>query len=125
MSTRNEREAAISVFLRPPPSLRVAALRGRRSSFTSTNVATPMRNPPVAAATAAGNETSRRGAEVESRLMEQWFFRITDYAQALLDDLDTVDWPESIKARQRGWIGHEGAECNALIRGRARRPGTS
>ena len=53
----------------------------------------------------------RCGAEVESRLMEQWFFRITDYAQALLDDLDTVDWPDSIKARQRGWIGRsEGAE---------------
>jgi leucyl-tRNA synthetase len=53
----------------------------------------------------------RCGAEVESRLMEQWFFRITDYAQALLDDLDTVDWPESIKARQRNWIGRsEGAE---------------
>ncbi|MBA2643314.1 MAG: leucine--tRNA ligase [Actinobacteria bacterium] len=53
----------------------------------------------------------RCGAEVESRLMEQWFFRITDYAQDLLDDLDTVDWPESIKARQRNWIGRsEGAE---------------
>jgi len=53
----------------------------------------------------------RCGAEVESRLMDQWFFRITDYAQALLDDLATVDWPESIKARQRNWIGRsEGAE---------------
>jgi leucyl-tRNA synthetase len=53
----------------------------------------------------------RCGAEVESRLMEQWFFRITDYAQALLDDLETVDWPESIKARQRNWIGRsDGAE---------------
>ena len=53
----------------------------------------------------------RCGAEVESRLMEQWFFRITDYAQALLDDLETLDWPESIKARQRNWIGRsEGAE---------------
>ena len=53
----------------------------------------------------------RCGALVESRLMEQWFFRITDYAQALLDDLETVDWPESIKARQRNWIGRsEGAE---------------
>jgi leucyl-tRNA synthetase len=53
----------------------------------------------------------RCGAEVESRLMEQWFFRITDYAQALLDDLDTIDWPDSIKARQRNWIGRsEGAE---------------
>jgi len=53
----------------------------------------------------------RCGAEVESRLMEQWFFRITDYAQALLDDLETLEWPESIKARQRNWIGRsEGAE---------------
>ncbi|MCS7007138.1 MAG: leucine--tRNA ligase, partial [Thermoleophilia bacterium] len=53
----------------------------------------------------------RCGAEVVSRVMEQWFFRITDYADALLDDLDTVDWPESIKARQRNWIGRsEGAE---------------
>jgi leucyl-tRNA synthetase len=53
----------------------------------------------------------RCGALVESRLMEQWFFRITDYAQQLLDDLETVDWPESIKARQRNWIGRsDGAE---------------
>jgi leucyl-tRNA synthetase len=53
----------------------------------------------------------RCGAEVVSRMMEQWFFRITDYAQALLDDLATVEWPEAIKARQRNWIGRsEGAE---------------
>jgi leucyl-tRNA synthetase len=53
----------------------------------------------------------RCGFEVESRLMEQWFFRITDYAQVMLDDLETVDWPESIKSRQRNWIGRsEGAE---------------
>jgi leucyl-tRNA synthetase len=59
-----------------------------------------------------GDGTCERcGALVESRVMEQWFFRITDYAQALLDDLDTVDWPDSIKARQRNWIGRsEGAE---------------
>jgi leucyl-tRNA synthetase len=58
----------------------------------------------------------RCGAEVESRLMDQWFFRITDYAQALLDDLETVDWPESIKARQRNWIGRsEGAEISFRI----------
>jgi leucyl-tRNA synthetase len=59
----------------------------------------------------ADGTCERCGAQVESRLMEQWFFRITDYAQALLDDLETVDWPESIKARQRNWIGRsEGAE---------------
>ena len=58
----------------------------------------------------------RCGAQVESRLMEQWFFRITDYAQALLDDLETVDWPDSIKTRQRNWIGRsEGAEIDFRI----------
>jgi leucyl-tRNA synthetase len=51
------------------------------------------------------------GSEVESRMMEQWFFRTTDYAQALLDELETLDWPEPIKARQRNWIGRsDGAE---------------
>ena len=59
----------------------------------------------------ADGTCERCGAEVESRVMEQWFFRITDYADALLDDLETVTWPESIKARQRNWIGRsEGAE---------------
>jgi leucyl-tRNA synthetase len=53
----------------------------------------------------------RCGFEVETRLMEQWFFRITDYAQELLDDLENVDYPESIAARQRNWIGRsDGAE---------------
>ena len=59
----------------------------------------------------ADGTCERCGAVVESRLMEQWFFRITDYAQAMLDDLEDVEWPESIKARQRNWIGRsEGAE---------------
>jgi leucyl-tRNA synthetase len=64
-----------------------------------------------------GDGTCERcGALVESRVMEQWFFRITDYADALLDDLETVDWPESIKARQRNWIGRsEGAEIEFRI----------
>ena len=64
----------------------------------------------------ADGTCERCGALVESRLMEQWFFRITDYADALLDDLDTVDWPDSIKARQRNWIGRsEGAELDFRI----------
>ncbi|MGH2876764.1 MAG: leucine--tRNA ligase, partial [Solirubrobacteraceae bacterium] len=53
----------------------------------------------------------RCGNEVEIRQLEQWFFRITDYAQRLLDDLHTIDWPEHVKAMQRNWIGRsEGAE---------------
>ncbi len=53
----------------------------------------------------------RCGAEVELRQLEQWFFRITDYADRLLDDLETIEWPEHVKAMQRNWIGRsEGAE---------------
>jgi leucyl-tRNA synthetase len=53
----------------------------------------------------------RCGAEVELKQLEQWFFRILDYADRLLDDLDTVDWPEHVKTMQRNWIGRsEGAE---------------
>src|SRR3954470_14200042 len=53
----------------------------------------------------------RCGHLVEAKQLEQWFFRITDYADRLLDDLDTVDWPEHVKTMQRNWIGRsEGAE---------------
>ncbi|MDQ2894732.1 MAG: leucine--tRNA ligase [Actinomycetota bacterium] len=55
----------------------------------------------------------RCGHEVEIRQLEQWFFRITDYADRLLDDLDTIRWPEHVKAMQRNWIGRsEGAEVS-------------
>jgi leucyl-tRNA synthetase len=53
----------------------------------------------------------RCGNLVEVRQLEQWFFRITDYADRLLDDLDTIEWPEHVKTMQRNWIGRsEGAE---------------
>ncbi len=53
----------------------------------------------------------RCGSLVEARQLEQWFFRITDYADRLLDDLDTIEWPEHVKTMQRNWIGRsEGAE---------------
>jgi leucyl-tRNA synthetase len=50
------------------------------------------------------------GFPVERRPMRQWMLRITDYAQRLIDELDGLDWPESIKLLQRNWIGRsEGA----------------
>ncbi|MDE3069726.1 MAG: leucine--tRNA ligase, partial [Acidobacteriota bacterium] len=53
----------------------------------------------------------RCGAEVQVRQLEQWFLRITDYAERLLRDLDGIDWPEHVKTMQRNWIGRsEGAE---------------
>jgi leucyl-tRNA synthetase len=55
----------------------------------------------------------RCGAEVEVRQLEQWFFRITDYAERLLRDLDDIAWPEHVKTMQRNWIGRsEGAEVH-------------
>jgi leucyl-tRNA synthetase len=51
------------------------------------------------------NKCERCGAEIELKEMEQWYFRITKYAQRLYEDLDKVDWPEESVKRQRDWIG--------------------
>ena len=53
----------------------------------------------------------RCGSLVEIRQLEQWFFRITEYADRLLDDMATIEWPENVIKQQRDWIGRsEGAE---------------
>ena len=58
----------------------------------------------------------RSGDLVENREMEQWFYRITEYAQQLLDDMDTVEWPEKVKLMQQNWIGRsEGAQFGLPI----------
>lgn len=52
----------------------------------------------------------RCGAEVEQKELAQWMFKITDYADRLIDDLDKVDYPETVKIAQKNWIGRsEGA----------------
>jgi leucyl-tRNA synthetase len=59
----------------------------------------------------------RCGNLVEVRQLEQWFLRITDYAERLLSDLEAIDWPEHVKTMQRNWIGRsEGAEVTFRCR---------
>lgn len=64
----------------------------------------------------------RCGAEVVRRELTQWYFKITDYAQRLLDDMDQLEggWPDRVLAMQRNWIGRsEGADVTFVIEGRA------
>jgi leucyl-tRNA synthetase len=58
-----------------------------------------------------GGNCWRCGNPVVKKLMKQWFFKITDYADELLEGIDDLDWPEKIKTMQRNWIGKsQGAE---------------
>ena len=76
-------------------------------------------------ATVLANEQVKEGicerckTDVEKKELEQWFFKITDYAERLLDDLDTLPgWPEKVKIMQEHWIGRsEGAEIKFTIDG--------
>lgn len=60
----------------------------------------------------------RCGTAVEKKMLKQWMFKITAYADRLLEGLEKLDWPESIKTLQRNWIGKsEGAEITFSLRG--------
>ena len=59
----------------------------------------------------ADGTCERSGDLVERKNLEQWFFKITDYAEELLNDIDDLEWPERVKTMQRNWIGRsEGVE---------------
>ena len=63
-----------------------------------------------------GNICERCGTEVFKRDLEQWYFRITDYAEELLHDTEALDWPERVKTMQRNWIGRsEGARLRFAL----------
>ena len=58
----------------------------------------------------------RCGEIVTRKTIRQWILKITDYAERLLEDLDTLDWPESVKLMQKNWIGKsEGAEVKFTV----------
>ncbi len=60
----------------------------------------------------------RCGHEVEKKKMKQWFFKITEYADELLDEIDNLEWPEKIKTMQKNWIGRSvGAEIDFKVAG--------
>ena len=62
----------------------------------------------------------RCGHEVEKKKMKQWFFKITEYADELLDEIDNLEWPEKIKTMQKNWIGRStGAEIDFEVVGGA------
>ncbi len=65
-----------------------------------------------------GGKCWRCGSEVEKKSMNQWFFKITDYADALLEEIPALDWPDKIKHAQTNWIGKsEGAEIDFSVEG--------
>jgi leucyl-tRNA synthetase len=67
----------------------------------------------------ADGTCERSGDVVERRNLEQWFLRITRYADELLDALDGLDWPERVKTMQRNWIGRsQGAQFRMAVVGK-------
>lgn len=65
----------------------------------------PSCNTVLANEQAQGGICERCGSEVVRKNLTQWFFKITDYAEELLTDLDKLDWPEKTKLMQKNWIG--------------------
>lgn len=66
-----------------------------------------------------GGHCWRCGSLVEKKAMKQWFFKITEYADALLDEIEDLDWPQKVKTAQANWIGKSaGAEIVFKLEGR-------
>ena len=66
-----------------------------------------------------GGKCERCGADVTKKNLKQWMLKITAYADRLLDDLDTLEWPEKVKKMQTEWIGKSyGAEVEFPVEGR-------
>ena len=85
-----------AVALPPALQARAGVQEERRRSTGARTAKTVLANEQVIA-----GECERCGTPVEQRFLEQWFFRITEYAQRLLDNLDWIDWSETTKKAQR------------------------
>ena len=78
----------------------------------------PQCNTVLANEQVQGGLCERCDTEVSRKKLSQWFFKITDYAEELLDGLNRIDWPEKTKSMQINWIGRsEGAEIDFSIEG--------
>ena len=76
----------------------------------------PVENTVLANEQVIDGKGWRSGATIERRNMPQWFLRITDYCEELLEGLDGLDWPEPVKVMQRNWIGRsEGHEIDFKV----------
>jgi leucyl-tRNA synthetase len=85
-----------------------AGLAYRREALVNWD---PVDNTVLANEQVVDGRGERSGALVQRIPRTQWFFRITRYADELLDGLDTIDWPDRVKNAQRAWVGRsEGAE---------------
>jgi leucyl-tRNA synthetase len=77
----------------------------------------PSCNTVLANEQVVGGKCERCGTEVIQKDLEQWFFKITDYAERLLSDMEKLKWPEPIKEAQKNWIGKsEGTELEFEIK---------
>lgn len=73
-------------------------------------------NTGIANEQVEGGKCERCKTEIEQREVPGWFFKITDFADELIDDLDKVDWPEHTKKNQKAWIGKsEGAKIKFKV----------
>lgn len=78
----------------------------------------PSCNTVLANEQAQGGVCERCGSTVTHKNLNQWFFKITDYADELLDGLDKLDWPEKTKLMQKNWIGRSyGGEIEFAVKG--------
>ncbi len=114
---------------RSPPASRTTTAGTSGCSCACSRTAWPTRRSrrstgAPAASTVLANEQvvdgacERCGSPVRQRDLEQWFLRITDYAEELLADLDGLQWPERVKVMQRNWIGRsEGADLDFALPG--------